>query len=134
MTSVGHERSLGTLMAVARTRVAADKKTGASTPPGILALAALVDEKAIVVISDQPRDGPDLVDRLSPAGQAVAQKYLMVDELRERPSSGVREVPASQLLALHQMVHDRDISVADVILIAPGAARYTSTTPRSDKS
>jgi actin-like ATPase involved in cell morphogenesis len=52
MTSASHQRSLGTLIAVARTRVEADKKSGATTPPGVLALASIVDEGSVRVTSD----------------------------------------------------------------------------------
>lgn len=51
MTSAHHDRSLGTLMAIARTRVVADLKTGASTPPGILALANIGPGMLVVVAS-----------------------------------------------------------------------------------
>ena len=47
--SSGEGRSLGTLIAIARTRVAVDKKLGAITPPGIRALAELTDEAAVVI-------------------------------------------------------------------------------------
>ena len=49
MTSASYERSLGTLMAIARTRVVADHKTGATTPPGIHALASIRPETLVVV-------------------------------------------------------------------------------------
>ena len=49
MTPFSHERSLGTLIAIARTRVIADKKLGATTPPGILALANIGDENSVHV-------------------------------------------------------------------------------------
>lgn len=52
MPSANFDRSLGTLMAIARTRVAADQRSGAITPPGIRALAAIVDESAVVITSE----------------------------------------------------------------------------------
>ena len=52
MTSARPKRSLGTLMAIARTRVAADRKTGATTPPGVRALAEIVDESSVTVHSE----------------------------------------------------------------------------------
>jgi len=39
-------------MAIARTRLAADKKTGAITPRGIRALAEIVDESSVTVTSE----------------------------------------------------------------------------------
>lgn len=52
MPSANHERSLGTLMAIARTRVAADEKLGVITPPGIRALAAIENESTVVITSE----------------------------------------------------------------------------------
>ena len=57
MTPSSHERSLGTLIAIARTRVAADKKSGATTPPGILALANIGDEDSVCVTKDDSPAG-----------------------------------------------------------------------------
>lgn len=51
MTLAHGERSLGTLIAIARTRVAADLRTGAETPPGIKALALTGDKRTVVVRS-----------------------------------------------------------------------------------
>jgi hypothetical protein len=39
-------------MAIARTRVAADRKTGATTPSGVRALAEIVDERSVSVHSE----------------------------------------------------------------------------------
>ncbi|MBB5640432.1 hypothetical protein BJ997_000980 [Cryobacterium roopkundense] len=39
-------------MAIARTRVGADKKTGATTPRGIRALAEIADESSVTVTSE----------------------------------------------------------------------------------
>ncbi|TFB76846.1 hypothetical protein E3O06_01365 [Cryobacterium glaciale] len=49
MTSALPKRSLGTLMAIARTRVAADRKPGATTPSGVRALAEIDDESSVTV-------------------------------------------------------------------------------------
>lgn len=64
MTAVSHERSLGTLIAIARTRVAADSKSGEVTPPGIVALANIGDESAVRITcngvpGETPLDAPD---------------------------------------------------------------------------
>lgn len=131
MTSAGHERSLGTLMAIARTRVAADKKTGATTPPGILALAALVDEKAIVVSSDHPHDVPSVEDELSPLGDNYVQVDVPVRLLPTGSKKWPRRISSGTYVLVSKGDFNLGTSSADEEVPSPGVVRYTSTVSSS---
>lgn len=128
MTSVGRERSLGTLMAIARTRVAADKKTGATTPPGILALAALVDEKAIVVTSDQHRDAPSAEANLRPLGDNYLQIDVPEQMLSKSSQDWPRRISPGAIVFVQQGAFDLDLVQSDGEVLSPGVVRYTSAT------
>jgi hypothetical protein len=115
-------------MAIARTRVAADKKTGATTPPGILALAALVDEKAIVVTSDQHRDAPSAEANLRPLGDNYLQIDVPEQMLSKSSQDWPRRISPGAIVFVQQGAFDLDLVQSDGEVLSPGVVRYTSAT------